>query len=68
MDVFAEGSKRPIGKVTSGGHGHALALLRLQAAFSGAQLRAESKDGPVLNPQHPSWWPPGWGKEEQQED
>lgn len=68
MDVYAEGSARPAGKVavSSDGGGRALALLRLQAAFGGQSLRAGSKEGPVLSAHRPSWWPPGWGREEEQ--
>ncbi len=68
MDVYAEGSARPAGKVavSSDGGGRALALLRLQAAFGGQPLRAGSKEGPVLSAHRPPWWPPGWGREEEQ--
>lgn len=69
MDVYAEGAARPVGKilVAGDGSGRALALLRLQAAFSGKQLRARSKEGPMVSANRPSWWPPGWGREEEQQ-
>lgn len=69
MDVYAEGAARPVGKlsVAGDGSGRALALLRLQAAFDGKQLRARSKEGPMVSAHRPSWWPPGWGREEEQQ-
>ncbi len=66
MDVYAEGIARPVGKVVAAGNssGTNLALLRLQAAFGDKQLRVGSKDGPVVQPHRPPWWPPEWGTEE----
>ncbi|CAL8469817.1 g9359 [Coccomyxa elongata] len=69
MDVYAEGAARSVGKVVVAGNssGTSLALLRLQAAFGDRQLRAGSKEGPVIQPHRPSWWPPEWGTEEHEQ-
>lgn len=69
IEVYAEGAARSVGKVVAAGNssGTNLALLRLQAAFGDRQLRAGSKEGPVIQPHRPSWWPPEWGAEEQEQ-
>ncbi len=67
QDIFAEGRARPVGKVLVVGSDAAVAMLRLEAAFSETSLRAGSATGPKVKVLRPSWWPPQWGHEEQEQ-
>ena len=66
MNVYADGSSRPAGKVVTLDGQTGLAIIRLEAAFGPKQspLRVGQKSGPVISAHQPSWWPEQWGREQ----